>query len=172
MSIAAMFTRGNLSSGRREDAKNRWIFLPIMILGILLAWLPAYTDRRDVWTIDGDAVRYVGLVLFVIGGFLRIGPVFVLGRRFSGLVAIQEGHELVTDGFYRLIRHPSYLGLLVGLCGWNLIFRSAIGLLVSLLILPLLIARMNSEEALLESEFGARYTDYRRRTWRLLPFLY
>ena len=34
------------------------------------------------------------------------------------------------------------------------------------------VARMNSEEALLESEFGERYADYRRRTWRLLPFLY
>jgi protein-S-isoprenylcysteine O-methyltransferase Ste14 len=31
---------------------------------------------------------------------------------------------------------------------------------------------MNSEEALLQSEFGERYADYRRRTWRLVPFLY
>jgi protein-S-isoprenylcysteine O-methyltransferase Ste14 len=52
------------------------------------------------------------------------------------------------------------------------VFRSAIGVLVSLLLIPPLVARMNSEEALLESEFGERYADYRRRTWRLLPFLY
>jgi len=160
LSVAAMFTSGNISSGRREDTKNRWIFLPFLVLGFVLAWLPAYTDRRDIWTIDGDAARYLGLA------------VFVLGRRFSGLVAIQEGHELVTGGLYRVIRHPSYLGLLLGLFGWALVFRSAIGILVSLLLLPPLVARMNSEEALLESEFGKRYSDYRRRTWRLLPFLY
>ncbi|MGZ5952111.1 MAG: methyltransferase family protein, partial [Isosphaeraceae bacterium] len=59
-----------------------------------------------------------------------------------------------------------------GLFGWALVFRSAIGVLVALLMLPPLVARMNSEEALLESEFGARYSAYRRRTWRLLPFLY
>jgi protein-S-isoprenylcysteine O-methyltransferase Ste14 len=171
-SIAAMFTSGNLSSGQREDTKNRWIFLPFLALGFILAWLPAYTDRRDIWTIDGDTVRYLGLALFVIGCVLRLAPVFVLGRRFSGLVAIQEGHELVTGGLYSLIRHPSYLGLLLGLFGWALVFRSAIGVLVSLLLLPPLIARMNSEEALLESEFGAQCADYRRRTWRLLPFLY
>jgi protein-S-isoprenylcysteine O-methyltransferase Ste14 len=171
-SIAAMFTSGNLSSGQREDTKNRWIFLPFLVLGFMLAWLPAYTDRRDIWTIDGDTVRYLGLALFVIGCVLRLAPVFVLGRRFSGLVAIQEGHELVTGGLYRVIRHPSYLGLLLGLFGWALVFRSVIGVLVSLLLLPPLIARMNSEEALLESEFGARYADYRRRSWRLLPFLY
>jgi protein-S-isoprenylcysteine O-methyltransferase Ste14 len=172
ISVAAMFTSGNISSGRREDTRNRWVLLPFLVLGFVLAWLPAYADRHDFWTIDGDWVRYLGLALFVIGCVLRVGAVFVLGRRFSGLVAIQEGHELVTGGLYRVIRHPSYLGLLLGLFGWVLVFRSAIGVLVSLLLLPPLVARMNSEEALLESEFGQRYSDYRRRTWRLVPFLY
>jgi protein-S-isoprenylcysteine O-methyltransferase Ste14 len=171
-SVASIFTSGNISSGRREDTKNRWIFLPFLILGFLLGWLPAYTDRRNLWTIDGDIVRYLGLALFVFGCLLRLAPVFVLGRRFSGLVAIQEGHELVTGGLYRVIRHPSYLGLLLGIFGWALVFRSGIGVLVSLLLVPPLVARMNSEEALLESEFGEPYSDYRRRTWRLLPFLY
>jgi protein-S-isoprenylcysteine O-methyltransferase Ste14 len=78
----------------------------------------------------------------------------------------------VTGGLYRVIRHPSYLGLLLGTFGWGLVFRSGIGVLVALLLLPPLVARMNAEEALLESEFGAQYADYRRRTWRLLPFLY
>ena len=118
LSIAAMFTSGNLSSGRREDTKNRWIFLPILILSLVMGWLPAYTDRREIWTIDGDVVRYFGLAMFVIGSLFRLVPVFVLGRRFSGLVAIQEGHELVIGGLYRVIRHPSYLGLLLGLFGW------------------------------------------------------
>jgi protein-S-isoprenylcysteine O-methyltransferase Ste14 len=172
LAVTAMFTSGNISSGRREDTRNRWIFVPFLILGLLLGWLPAYTDRRDVGTIDGDAVRYFGLVLYVVGGVLRLAPVFVLGRRFSGLVAIQEGHDLETAGLYRVIRHPSYLGLLVLLFGWALVFRSGIGVLVSLLLIPPLVARMNSEEALLESEFGERYADYRRRTWRLLPFVY
>jgi protein-S-isoprenylcysteine O-methyltransferase Ste14 len=172
ISVAAMFTSGNLSSGRREDTKNRWILLPFLVLGFVLAWLPAYTDRHEIWTIDGDTVRYIGLALYVVGSVLRVGAVFVLGRRFSGLVAIQEGHELVTGGLYRVIRHPSYLGLLLGLFGWDLVFRSAIGVLLSLLLVPPLVARMNSEEALLESEFGDRYSAYRRRTWRLLPFLY
>jgi protein-S-isoprenylcysteine O-methyltransferase Ste14 len=171
-SVIAMFSSGTISSGRREDTKNRWIFLPFLVIGLVLAWLPAYTDRCEIGTIDGDTARYLGLILYVVGCILRIAPVFVLGRRFSGLVAIQEGHQLVTDGPYRVIRHPSYLGLLVILFGWSLAFRSAIGVLVSLLLIPPLVARMNSEEALLESEFGERYAEYRRRTWRLLPFLY
>ena len=47
----------------------------------------------------------------------------------------------------------------------------ALGVLVSLLPLPPPVARMDSEEAPLESEFGERYPDYPRRTRRLLPFL-
>ena len=171
-SIAAMFTGGNLSGGRREDTANRWVLLPILVIGLLLGWLPAYTDRREIGTVDGDVTRYLGLAIFLVGTVFRLAPVFVLGRRFSGLVAIQAGHELVTGGLYRVIRHPSYLGLLLGLFGWDLVFRSAIGVAVSLLLIPPLVARMNSEEALLESEFGRQYADYRRRTWRLLPFLY
>ncbi|MHC5543053.1 methyltransferase family protein, partial [Singulisphaera rosea] len=171
-SILAMFTSGNLSTGRREDTHNRWIFLPVLAIGFLLGWLPPYTDRRDFWTIDGDVARWGGLALYVVGCTVRIIPMFVLGRRFSGLVAIQEGHELVTSGMYRLIRHPSYLGVLLTLFGWDLVFRSAAGVLLSLLLIPPLVARMNSEEALLSSEFGESYDAYRRRTWRLLPYLY
>src|SRR5262249_59199243 len=118
-------TSGSLERGGREDTKNGGFWPPILALGWVLAWLRGSTDRHDIGTIDGDAVRYLGLALFVLGSVLRIGAVFVLGRRFSGLVAVQEGHELVTGGLYRVIRHPSYLGLLLGLFGWSLIFRSA-----------------------------------------------
>ena len=51
ISVAALFTSGNMSSGRREDTKNRWILLPFLVLGFGLAWLPAYTDRRDIGTV-------------------------------------------------------------------------------------------------------------------------
>jgi protein-S-isoprenylcysteine O-methyltransferase Ste14 len=73
----------------------------------------------------------------------------VLGDRFSGLVAIQPGHRLVTRGIYGVIRNPSYLGLLVNSLGWSLAFRSGVGLVLTALMLPPLAARMVSEERLL-----------------------
>jgi protein-S-isoprenylcysteine O-methyltransferase Ste14 len=76
--------------------------------GLLGAYLPAYTDRKEFWILDGDALRWLDVVLFAAGGALRVWPVFVLGRRFSGLVAIQPGHTLVTTGLYGVVRHPSY----------------------------------------------------------------
>jgi protein-S-isoprenylcysteine O-methyltransferase Ste14 len=176
--VAALFTSGNLSSGEREDRSNRWIIGVLGVLGVLgvigllSAWLPAYTDRKEFWILDGDVVRWIGVALYAAGGALRIWPVFVLGRRFSGLVAIQPGHTLVTDGIYRVIRNPSYLGLLVLSLGWALAFRSAVGVLLVALNIPPLVARMNSEERLLRSQFGQEYEAYRARTWRLVPRLY
>jgi hypothetical protein len=105
----ALFSGGNLSSGVREDRSNRWVVAVFGIIGLLAAYLPAYTDRKEVWTFDSDAVRWLGVCLFAVGGALRAWPVFALGNRFSGLVAIQAGHTLVTTGIYGVIRHPSYL---------------------------------------------------------------
>lgn len=170
--VAALFAGGNLSSGVREDRANRWVIIVFSLIGLLQAFLPAWTDRKGIWTIDGDAVRWLGVILFAAGGALRLWPVFVLGNRFSGLVAIQPRHTLVSSGIYRVIRHPSYLGLLVSSVGWGLAFRSGVGVLLAALLIPALIARIQAEERLLHSEFGAAYDVYRGRTSRLIPGLY
>jgi protein-S-isoprenylcysteine O-methyltransferase Ste14 len=170
--VAALFTQGNLSPGEREDRANRWVLVVFLPIGLLGAYLPAWCDRTGFWTIDGDVVRWLGVVLYAAGGALRMWPVFVLGRRFSGLVAIQPGHRLVTDGIYGIIRHPSYLGLIVNMLGWALAFRSALGVLLAAITVPILVGRIRSEETLLQSQFGAAYDAYRARTWRLIPGLY
>src|SRR3954469_12256732 len=79
LAVASCFVGGNLSSGVREDRGNRWVLGAFAVLSILQAWLPAYTDRIDLWTIDGDAVRWIGVVLAAVGGALRLWPVYVLG---------------------------------------------------------------------------------------------
>src|SRR4029453_3107047 len=172
LSGIALFSSGNLSSGEREDRANRWVLAVFGLIGLLMAYLPAYTDRKEFWTLDGDVIRWLGVALFAAGGARRIWPVFVLGRRFSGLVAIQPGHTLVTSGVYGVIRHPSYLGLLVTSLGWALAFRSGVGVLLTALLVPTLLARIRAEERLLRTQFGSEYDAYCRRTWRLVPGRY
>lgn len=163
---------GSLSSGVREDRGNRWVLAAFGILGLVCGWLPAFDDRHGILTIDGDAVRWLGLFVFAVAGALRIWPVYVLRDRFSGLVAIQPGHTLVTTGIYSTIRHPSYLGMVLTALGWSLVFRSGLGVLLTMLMLPPLVARMNAEERLLGEQFNGEYEDYRRRTSRLVPGVY
>jgi protein-S-isoprenylcysteine O-methyltransferase Ste14 len=78
----------------------------------------------------------------------------------------------VTDGIYGIIRHPSYLGMIVNMLGWALVFRSTLGVLLVALTVAILIGRIRSEETLLRSQFGPEYDAYRARTWRLIPGLY
>lgn len=172
LTAVAFFAGGNLSPGVREDRGNRWVLPSFLIIGLLCAYLPACADREGMWVIDGEAVRWAGVALFAAGGALRLWPVFVLGDRFSGLVAIQPGHTLVTSGVYRTIRHPSYLGLLVSSLGWGLAFNTWVGVLLTAFLVPPLIARIHAEERLLASQFGDEYEAYRARTSRLLPGLY
>ena len=53
---AALFAGGSLSSGEREDRGNRWVIVAFGLIGLLDGYLPAYTDRSELWTADGDAV--------------------------------------------------------------------------------------------------------------------
>jgi len=170
--LVGSLSSASISTGEREDKGNRWVLAVLGVLGLLAAYLPAYTDRIGFLTIRGETVRWVGVALYTLGCAVRIWPVFVLGKRFSGLVAIQQDHKLVTDGVYSVIRNPSYLGLLILMIGMSLVFRSGVGLILATSSLIALVPRMNSEEALLSSQFGAEYEAYRGRTWRLVPFLY
>jgi protein-S-isoprenylcysteine O-methyltransferase Ste14 len=170
--VVILFGEATVDSGQREDRSNRWVIPAFSVIGLAIAYFPALTDRLDVLSMGGDSLRWIGVLLFAVGCTFRLWPVFVLGHRFSGLVAIQQNHTLVTNGLYSYLRHPSYLGLVLSEAGWALAFRSIIGLLITVLSLPVLIARMNSEEALLGAHFGAEYDAYKRRTRRLVPGIY
>ncbi|MGO9952345.1 MAG: methyltransferase family protein [Dissulfurispiraceae bacterium] len=161
-----------LSAGVQEDRGNRWVLGAFAVIALLMAFFSAYTDRIEFWTLDGDTVRWVGVVLCTAGGMLRIIPVYVLGHRFSGLVAIQAEHKLETHGIYGVVRNPSYLGLLVSSLGWVLSFRSGVGVILTAALLVPLLARIRAEERLLREHFGAEYDAYCARTWRLVPWIY
>ena len=172
LGFVGLLSEGHIGSGVKEDRSNRWVIAALGVLGVLGAYLPAYTDRIDFLTFGGEGVRWLGVLLYVAGGVLRLAPVFVLGRRFSGLVAIQPEHRLVTSGLYGIIRHPSYLGLFVLSLGWALAFRSGVGVILAVLSLVVVLARIDAEERLLSETFGAEYDAYRARTWRLIPYVF
>jgi protein-S-isoprenylcysteine O-methyltransferase Ste14 len=173
LSIIVCFSgTSGISSGKSSSLQSKRVIVWFMVLFLPMTIVPPYTDRHDVWSIDGDGVRYLGLALFCTGSVIRLIAVFALGHRFSGLVAIQQNHKLKTDGIYRYVRHPSYTGLLVAMIGFVLVFRSTIGLVLNVILFFLLLSRMIDEEKFLEAEFGDEYRTYQKRTRRLLPFVY
>jgi len=166
------FTRGSFNPGDKEDRGNRWVIPALCCLAYANSFISPLTDRLDLFTFGGDSSRWAGVALYAAGGALRLRAIFALDRRFSGLVAIQDGHALETRGVYHVVRNPAYLGMLIHLLGWALTFRSLAGAAIVALVLIPLSARMRSEERLLRLHFGAEYDDYFARTWRLIPWVY
>jgi len=159
--------------GQRPVGRQRALLPVIMLVGLsLVAFLP-YADRRGVLTFESaGALRWLGLALYVAGNVLAFAAVKALGKQYSGYVTLQDGHRLVQEGVYGVIRHPIYLRALLVVVGLPLLFRS--WLFLGMLPLGALFVglRIRAEERLLAEEFGAEFDAYRRRTWRLLPYIY
>jgi protein-S-isoprenylcysteine O-methyltransferase Ste14 len=115
---------------------------------------------------------YVGVILIVAGLVLRQWAIAILGRYFTLTVKIQSEHTIVEQGPYKLIRHPSYSGLLLTLIGVGLALQTWAGVALNVLVFAIVFGyRIYVEEKALNSALGERYASYSRRTKRLIPYI-
>ena len=158
-----------------HSVKGQWRTLALLEAGFFVSFLVVpFCDRHGLLVFpESDALRYAGLLLFVVGVMIRVWAYLYLGRFFSVFLTIQEGHRLLTENIYARVRHPSYTGLIVRSLGWTLVFRSIVGVIAWLVLVAFIHRRIRHEERVLKSEFGAEWDEYCRRTrWRLLPGVY
>jgi len=138
-------------------------------------WAALNVRRFSLAHIGGSSqvLLWVAMAVVVAGLALRWWAIVVLGRFFTTDLAVQPGHQIVQAGPYRLVRHPSYSGLLVCFLGTGLAMYNWLSLVC--LFLPIagaVIYRIRVEERMLVAEFGAGYVEYRSRTRRLVPGLF
>ncbi len=135
----------------------------------------SWFDLRNGWTTIDIPARFlvILLVVYFAGLFIRTWAVFQLGKSFSYDVKRPDGNVLITTGPYRFIRHPGYLGLFILATLPGIIMGSIAGF-TGLLITTLTqtVFRIRGEDRMLEKEFGAAFQTYKRRKYRLLPYLY
>ncbi|HEX8940058.1 MAG TPA: methyltransferase [Candidatus Limnocylindrales bacterium] len=117
------------------------------------------------------AAAAVGVLLLAAGGALGLAGLVGLGRSLTAFPAPRPDGELVTGGAYRLVRHPIYGGLVLGGLGWSSLGASPAALLLSAALLGFFDLKARREEAWLVEAY-AGYAAYRRRTRRLIPWLY
>ncbi len=142
-------------------------------LSLSLILVGPYCDRREIAVMaDGEITRIVGLAFYVVGFLFMHFAEWYLGKHFTVEVAIQEGQRLVTDGPYRHLMHPRYLGIILFSLGIALVFRSWIGVALAVVTVGVILWRIHDEEALMQREFGSEWEDYARKRWRLVPYLY
>jgi protein-S-isoprenylcysteine O-methyltransferase Ste14 len=137
-----------------------------LLLGLLLAlWLPSLALPGAGWTWAA-----IGLPLAWAGIAIRITAVTTLGSMFNPLVAIHDDHVVVEHGPYRLVRHPSYAGVLLLWLGIGIATANAAAL-VAIVALRLAgyVRRINVEETALAEGLGDAYTRYAQGRARLVP---
>ena len=150
----------------------------ILTLGIValvgLVVVPPWEYARFAGPISRDGpLAWLGLGLFAAGIVLQAAAFWVLRGMYTSRLGVQPGHRLITNGPYRLVRHPGYLSNLLCMAAIGLALSSLVGLGLTLLVVPLIVLRIGREEEMLAVEFGQAYERYRQRTrGRLIPCIF
>jgi protein-S-isoprenylcysteine O-methyltransferase len=119
-----------------------------------------------------DWVYYIGIAVMLAGIAFRQWAIAVLGRYFSYVIGVQKEQKVVESGPYRLIRHPSYTGVLIFFAGMGLAVQSLAAVLMDIAIFGIVYGyRIFVEEKVLISELGNSYVEYMKRTKRVIPYL-
>ncbi|NHJ01761.1 MAG: isoprenylcysteine carboxylmethyltransferase family protein [Candidatus Heimdallarchaeota archaeon] len=119
------------------------------------------------------AMAIFGNLVLLCGGILMIWSRILLGPYGTPRIVIKDHHQLITNGIYRYIRHPLYLGYILFLFGYTFAFGGLLSsCFVVLFMLPLTMSRIDLEEKLLLTNLGEEYKSYIKRTKRLIPRIY
>jgi protein-S-isoprenylcysteine O-methyltransferase len=154
-----------------DKGTNRLVWM-LVAGAFILAWLPVILDFGRL-LFPGDWLTWIGIAVMIAGIVFRQYAISILGKFFTATVQIKNDHELIKAGPYRYIRHPSYLGILIIALGLGIALANWISLLLCIT-LPIIgiVQRIKVEEKELERHFGQQYRDYRKTTWRIVPYIY
>jgi protein-S-isoprenylcysteine O-methyltransferase Ste14 len=161
-----------ISSNRKTDG-----FTAALIMGtIVLAQIAAVIEWAYFPTVQTDAVQSVaiiGYVLLILGFGLRTWAIHVLDKHFTATIPQNLKKELVKKGPYKILRHPSYTGGLVGVTAISIILQNTVTPLLTFICLLLVyLVRISREENHLLKSFGQQFRNYQAQTWRLFPYIW
>ena len=145
----------------------------VVLQGVLLVAIALCGLLPPAW--NGTMARIVsgvaGAALLAVGGALAVAGMRDLRANLTPLPHPRDGATLIETGVYALVRHPIYGGLVIAAAGWGLLIASVPALVLAAVLLAFFDLKSHREEAWLEASYPG-YPAYRRRTRRLIPFLY
>jgi protein-S-isoprenylcysteine O-methyltransferase Ste14 len=141
----------------------------LMIGAFLLPYLPIFHFVN--FAPVNLVLSSIGVILCVVGMAFLVWARQCLGKNWSQTVSAKIGHELVTSGPYRYVRHPMYTGGLIACLGSAIVCGGAFVFLLVILG-SLFLWRVSAEEKLMAQQFPTEYPDYKKRTNALIPFVW
>jgi protein-S-isoprenylcysteine O-methyltransferase Ste14 len=161
------------STARRESRGSRLSHtVPLTAAGLLL-WLPTSPIQGlggRVWPVP-VWLFWVGAVLTLAGLLFTVWARVHLGRNWSAAITLKRGHDLITSGPYRIVRHPIYSGLLLAFIGGAIARGEWRGVVAVALAFAALWRKLRIEEQWMREQFGAGYDEYTHRVAALVPFV-
>jgi protein-S-isoprenylcysteine O-methyltransferase Ste14 len=159
-------SRANLNGGSRQA---ELLISGSTIAALLLALLASSAIPAAV--IHPPQVAYAaGIAMLLVGIAIRGLAASSLGAYYTLDLGTQADQTIRDQGLYRWVRHPGYTGTLIALLGIGFALGSWAAALALALVVPGLVARIRSEEQMLNRAFGQAYAKYCAVTrWRLIP---
>jgi len=112
------------------------------------------------------------MIMAITAVWFCSAAVRALGKQWSLSARLIEGHRLVTEGPYSIVRNPIYTGMFGMLLATGLAVSHWIGLLIAIAVFAMgTVIRVRSEEKLLREEFGKEFEEYSQRGPAVIPFL-
>ena len=156
---------------RGESSWQRFLTTLVLACGVYLIFARApglgLLNRRFVPEMEW--IKAVALVAIVAGLGISVWARRHIGQFWSARVTLKENHQLIRSGPYARVRHPIYSGIFLAMIGTALFageWRALVGAGIFFVGHWL---KARREEALLASQFGQVYEEYRNRTGSLLP---
>ena len=140
-----------------------------IIAAFLLPRLPMFSFLNVAST--NPVIDSLGVIMCAAGMVFLVWARQNLGRNWSQTVSIKKGHELVTSGPYRYVRHPMYAGGIIACIGSAIVVGGAWILLLVILGL-IFLWRVGAEDRLMARQFPNEYPLYKKRTKALIPFVW
>jgi protein-S-isoprenylcysteine O-methyltransferase Ste14 len=170
--VIGVATRTRQSTGNVRDRGTLAILWAVIVASITACeWIGGRSAPNMFG--GGHWLKPLSDALMIVGLAVRWTAILTLGRAFSSNVAIQESQTIQRSGLYRIVRHPSYLGMLIIFFAIGVHSRNWLAFAVVMVpTTAALLYRIHVEEIALRDAFGPQYADYSKSTKRLIPGIY
>jgi protein-S-isoprenylcysteine O-methyltransferase Ste14 len=170
IALNRLFRSKNLDKKDLDKGSTRMIWRIVGIANTLTIIFAIFTKFQIS---HSSFIPYLGLFIIILGMLIRISSIIYLGRFFTVDVTIHGNHRIIQTGIYKFIRHPSYLGAIISFIGYGISLNNWFSLIIiSIMFTGAMIYRINIEEKVLIKSFGIEYSNYMKKTYRLIPWLY
>jgi len=156
-----------------------WAQIGLVLLGLVIFAAMAYFLWIPLGTLPGQTafiLAVLGLVVYLAGCAFMLWARRSLGKMWgistSRNVRLLDDHQIVQSGPYAYVRNPMYFGWWVAMLGLTMLYPVWMVLLMFLFSVYAFTGRARREDAALAERFGQAWTEYKKHTKYLIPFIF